>query len=74
MKEFTLTAQPDKTDNEAVTKLEYFAAIALQGILSNPNYILGPDSDGVVGYSFRDMADESVIIAKALIKAIADSE
>ena len=74
MKETTFKPQHEKPDDEAVTKLEYFAAIALQGMLSNPNYILGGDSDGVVGYSFRDIADESVILAKALIKAIADSE
>ena len=65
MKETTFKPQHEKPDDEAVTKLEYFAA---------PNYILGGDSDGVVGYSFRDIADESVILAKALIKAIADSE
>ena len=48
---------------KGLTKREYFAAMAMQGILAN-------SSDGLVGWNYRIICENSVIAADALIAAL----
>lgn len=50
---------------DGLTKLEYFSAIALQGLLSNPNYAGSAEclAEGII-------ADQAVMQAEALIEKL----
>ena len=56
--------------NLGLTKREYYAAAAMQGLLANPNYILGRGSGEVSGFSYRDFAEEAIKISDALCTAL----
>ena len=59
-------AFPSYVNNYGLTKREYFAAKAMQGICS----------DGIAGphHSFQQTAKDAVVYADALIKALAEME
>lgn len=66
-------------NRHGLNKREYFTAMALQGILSNPahnnNSIMGVNGDGVQGFIESKLASqESVRCADALIAALNEKE
>jgi hypothetical protein len=50
----------DDYPEEGLNKREYFAVMAMQGILAN-------SSDGLVGWNYEIISKHSVIVADALI-------
>jgi hypothetical protein len=63
----------DTNTEYGLTKREYFAAIAMQGLLSNPEVVGTLDHDGSEDYD-EILATESVKSADALLKALAERE
>lgn len=59
---FPLAFNPHKGDywNAGLTKREHFAALAMQGLLSDPNLTC----------AYRDFARDAVVAADALIAAL----
>lgn len=54
---------PESSVAPSLTKLEYFAIQALQGLLANPKNFTFPNAD---------LADEAVLTAKALLDRLAE--
>jgi hypothetical protein len=50
--------------NKGLTKREYFAAMAMQGLLANGNYIT----------NYKFLGEESVMFANALIEALNNTD
>ena len=55
---------PNSTVTHGLTKREYFAAMALQGLLASGNYIT----------NYKFLGEESVMFANALIKALNNTD
>jgi hypothetical protein len=55
---------PSQNDEFGLTKREYFAAMALQGLLANGNYIT----------NYKFLGEESVMFANALIEALNNTD
>ncbi len=52
--------------NPGLSKLEYFAAAALQGLLSNPNYMDKVNQDTPASQRMKQVADDASIYAHLL--------
>jgi len=55
---------PNSTVPHGLTKREYFAAMAMQGLLANGNYIT----------NYKFLGEESVMFANALIEALNNTD
>jgi hypothetical protein len=55
---------PNSTVTHGLTKREYFAAMAMQGLLANGNYIT----------NYKFLGEESVMFANALIEALNNTD
>jgi hypothetical protein len=54
----------EQSGTSGLTKREYFAAMAMQGLLANGNYIT----------NYKFLGEESVIFANALIEALNNTD
>lgn len=69
------TADGRSVQNEpGLTKREYFAAMAMQGIVSNRSVFNGEIEGNHDGENYDFIAKESVCIADALIKALNETQ
>jgi|688.fasta_scaffold2203761_1 hypothetical protein len=59
-----LNPDPSQNDEFGLTKREYFAAMAMQGLLANGKYIC----------NYKLLGEESVMFANALIKALNNTD
>jgi hypothetical protein len=55
---------PNSTVTHSLTKREYFAAIAMQGLLASGNYLT----------NYKFLGEESVMFANALIEALNNTD